>query len=126
MASQISENVNRDESFEESQRVQRLLIRIIPYWPILILSVILGLLGGYIYLRYQIPVYEVNTKLVVNDESQQKSANLVELFKLDTRNLSLEAEREMSILNSRDLIGKVVSKLQLNIQYRQKGFVKSG
>lgn len=126
MASQISENSNRDESFEESQRVQRLLIRIIPFWPILILSVILGVLGGFIYLRYQIPVYEVNTKLVVNDESQQKSANLVELFKLDTRNLSLEAEREMSILSSRDLIGKVVSKLQLNIQYRQKGFVKSG
>ena len=51
---------------------------------------------------------------------------LQEIFQLDTRNLSVEAEREMEILGSRDLIGKLVSDLQLNIQYSQKGYVKSG
>ena len=126
MATQNQENSNQEESLEESQRVQRLFTRIIPFWPILLLAFILGLLGGFIYLRYQVPVYDINAKLVVNDDSQEKGANLIELFKLETRNLSLEAEREMAILNSRDLIGKVVSKLQLNVQYRQKGFVKSG
>ncbi len=126
MASQISELSNRNESLEESQRVQRLFLRIIPFWPILILALLLGVLGGYIYLRYQIPVYEVNAKVVVNDDSQEKSANLIDMFKIDTRNLSLAAEKEVAILSSRDLIGKVVSKLQLNIQYRQKGLVKSG
>src|ERR1700712_2371615 len=112
----------QEELLEENQRVQRLLLRIIPFWPLIILALLLGILGGYIYLRYQVPLYEVNAKLVVNDDSQEKSANLVEIFKLDTRNLSVEAEREMEILSSRDLIGKVVSKLQLNIQYSQKGF----
>ena len=126
MASQITDNSNQEESLEESQRVQRLFTRIIPFWPILLLALLLGFLGGYVYLRYQVPVYDINAKLVVNDDSQEKGGNLIELFKLETRNLSLEAEREMAILNSRDLIGKVVSKLQLNVQYRQKGFVKSG
>ena len=117
---------NQEISLEESQRVQRLLLRILPFWPVVVLVLGLGFLGGYIYLRYQIPLYVTNAKLVVNDESQEKSANVVDLFKLDTRNLSVDAEREMEILSSRDLLGKVVNALQLNIQYSQKGYVKSG
>ena len=117
---------NQEISLEESQRVQRLLLRLIPFWPLAVLILALGFLGGYIYLRYQIPLYVTNAKLVVNDDSQEKSANVVDLFKLDTRNLSVDAEREMEILSSRDLIGKVVANLQLNVQYSQKGFVKSG
>ncbi len=117
---------NQEISLEESQRVQRLLLRIIPFWPLVVLILALGILGGYIYLRYQIPLYVTTAKLVVNDDSQEKSANVVDLFKLDTRNLSVDAEREMEILSSRDLLGKVVSTLQLNVEYSQKGFVKSG
>ena len=117
---------NQEISLEESQRVQRLLLRILPFWPLVVLVLILGFLGGYIYLRYQVPLYVINAKLVVNDDSQEKSANVVDLFKLDTRNLSVDAEREMEILNSRDLLGKVVMALQLNVQYSQKGYVKSG
>ena len=117
---------NQEISLEESQRVQRLLLRILPFWPVVVLVLGLGILGGYTYLRYQIPLYVTNAKLVVNDDSQEKSANVVELFKLDTRNLSVDAEREMEILSSRDLLGKVVNALQLNIQYSQKGYVKSG
>ena len=117
---------NQEISLEESQRVQRLLLRILPFWPLVVLVLLLGFLGGYIYLRYQIPLYVINAKLVVNDDSQEKSANVVDLFKLDTRNLSVEAEREMEILSSRDLLGKVVAAMQLNVQYSQKGFVKSG
>ena len=80
---------NQEISLEESQRVQRLLLRILPFWPLVVLVLILGFLGGYIYLRYQVPLYVINAKLVVNDDSQEKSANVVDLFKLDTRNLSV-------------------------------------
>ncbi len=117
---------NHEETSEENQRVQRLLFRILPYWPVVLIALILGTLWGYVYLRYQVPIYMANAKIVVNDDSQQKSANLQEIFQLDTRNLSVEAEREMEILGSRDLIGKLVSDLQLNVLYSQKGYLKSG
>ncbi|MCW3093156.1 MAG: hypothetical protein JWP81_4225 [Ferruginibacter sp.] len=117
---------NLEESLDESQRIQRLLFRVLPFWPLAVLAFGLGILSGYIYLRYQVSLYLVEAKLVVNDDSQQKSANLQEIIKLDTRNLSTEAEREMEILRSRDLLGKLASNLQLNVQYSQKGYLKSG
>ena len=117
---------NQETFLEESQKMQRLYLRILPFWPLAILVLILGFLCGYLYLRYQVPLYVINAKLVVNDDSQEKSANVGDLLKLDTRNISVETEREIEILNSRDLLEKVVMALQLNVQYSQKGFVKSG
>ncbi|MEO6229424.1 MAG: polysaccharide biosynthesis tyrosine autokinase [Ferruginibacter sp.] len=125
--SKHSQSINDlDEASDEGQRVQRFIYRLFPFFPLIILGLALGVLGAYINLRYKVSIYQVNAKIIVNDDSQQKNANLQEIFQLDTRNLSVEAEREMEILRSSDLLGKLVSSLDLNVQYTQKGYVKSG
>jgi tyrosine-protein kinase Etk/Wzc len=108
------------EDSDQTQGIQRLLFRVLPFWPLILLALFLGYAGARIYLRYA-----VKARVIVNDDSQQKSGNLVDIMQLDTRNMSTETEKEMEILRSRDLLGKLAKKLQLNIQYTSKGYIKS-
>ena len=117
---------SRKDSLDQNQQLRRVFFRIIPFWPLIIFVIITCLLGAYIYLRYAIPVYEANARIIVNDDSQEKNANLLEAFKIDTRNLTNETERELEVLSSKDLLRQLVIKLQLNVQYSQKGFVRDG
>jgi tyrosine-protein kinase Etk/Wzc len=116
----------QEQSLEKNQQLQYFLFRIFPFWPLIFLALALGISAGYVFLRYATPIYQVKARVVVNDDSQQKSANLQEIIKLDTRNLSSEAEREIEILKSTNLLRKVVSQLQLNVRYGQQGNIKSG
>lgn len=116
---------SNEEIVERGEQIQRLLYRILPYWPAIVLCIIVGVIGARIYLRYQIPVYSAKARVIVNDQTEQKSANLQEILQLDTRNLSSETEKEMEILSSRDLLAKLANKLQLNIKYIRKGRIRT-
>ena len=115
----------QEQVVDQGEQIQRLLYRILPFWPLIVLALALGVVSARIYLRYQVPVYQAKARMVVNDETQQKSANLNEIIKFDTRNLSSETEREMQVLGSRDLLTKVAIKMQLNISYVQQGLVRT-
>jgi len=115
----------QEDSLDQKQQLQRLIFRILPYWPLIILFILLGFLASRIYLRYATKIYAIKARVIVNDDSQQKTANLVDIVQLDTRNMSTETEKEMEILGSRDLLGKLTQNLQLNVQYGYKGYIKS-
>lgn len=115
----------QEDSLDQNQQLQRLIFRILPYWPLILLAILLGFLGSRIYLRYATKVYAIKARVIVNDDSQQKAANLVDIMQLDTRNMSTETEKEMEILGSRELLGKLAVNLQLNVQYIYKGYIKS-
>ena len=117
---------NPNNQSGNNNELKRVIFRIIPFWPLAVLIISLFMFCAYLYLRYAIPVYEANARLIVNDDSQQKSANILEAFKIDTRNISNETERELEVLRSKDLLRKLVVMLQLNVQYSQKGFVRDG
>ncbi|MFT3682718.1 MAG: hypothetical protein QM791_20845 [Ferruginibacter sp.] len=104
---QLTEDLNAESEFsDKGEEVQRVLYRILPYWPVMLLGVILGFIGARIYLRYQVPVFTAKARVIVNDNTEQKSANLQEVLKLDTRNLSSETEREIQILKFKGPAGK--------------------
>ena len=123
------QNYNTDfgiqEDSEKTLDIQLLVFRILPFWPLILLALLLGYVGARIYLRYADKIYEVKARVIVNDDSQQKTANLIDIMQLDTRNMSTETEKEMEILGSRDLLGRLVKKLQLNIKYTSKGYIRS-
>ena len=85
-------NIKEENSLEQNRHLQKLLFRILPYWPFVLLLLLLGILASKIYLRYTTKVYAVKARIIVNDDSQQKSANLIDIVQLDTRNLSSETE----------------------------------
>ncbi len=121
MANRTDEFNSHEEVVDKSEQIQRMLYRIMPFWPLILLALAMGYIGARIYLRYQVSIYAAKARLIVNDQTEQKTANLQEIFKIDTRNLSSETEKEIQILTSKDLLIKVAIDLQLNVIYSQKG-----
>jgi capsular exopolysaccharide synthesis family protein len=115
----------KEEQIDDGQKIERLLLRILPYWPLIVLAIATGWIGAHIYLRYQVPLYSVNAKLLINDETQQQSTNLNEVVNFEYKDVSEETEREIQVLTSRDLISNLISRLQLNVIYTQQGLVRT-
>ncbi len=106
---------------ESSIDLKRIFLRILPYWPLFPIVIILLLVGARFYLKYQVPVYQLTTRLVVNDGEQEKATNLFQVFRVN--NADRETEREKEILQSTGLITQVVRDNQLNVRWTKKGRV---
>ncbi len=126
MPNNSTDFVERDNSQEQQHQLKQLIFRIIPYIPLIIGALLLGLICSRLYLRYATKMYATKARVIVNDDTQKKSANLLDVFQFDYKDISAETEREMQILRSRDLLSILVAKLNLNIQYSEKGYVKTG
>lgn len=85
----------------------------LPYWPMFLVLLILGLAGAWSYLKfYSIPVYETYATLMVKDEKKgvDESGVLEALQIYPTKNI---VENEIEVIHSRKLMEKVVEQLQL-------------
>lgn len=104
--------------------VEKLISKAATYWPVFLFSLVITLSVGYIYLRYSTPVYMVNSKLLIND--QRKGAADMDLLQgLGMRPRAANVDNEMEVIKSVALMENVVADLDLHIQYRSKGTVKS-
>src|SRR5690606_29672765 len=99
------------------------------YWKWFIVSVIVCLLIAFVYLRYAERIYNVNAKILLQDEKQASGdlAGLTELSDLTGMGSSSGAfvNDQMEILRSRRLIRNVVETNRLNISYFAKGNIKA-
>lgn len=85
----------------------------LPYWPMFLVLLVLGLAGAWAYLKfYSIPVYETYATIMVKDEKKgvDESGVLEALQIYPTKNI---VENEMEVIHSRKLMEKVVEQLQL-------------
>ncbi len=114
---------NAIQEDDSSIDLKRIFFRILPYWPLFPIVIILLLAGARFYLKYQVPVYQLTTRLVVNDGEQEKGNNLFQVFRVN--NPDKETEREKEILQSTSLITQVVKDNQLNVRWTKKGRVAS-
>ena len=126
MPNNIRDFEDHDNTLEQKKAIGQFFFRIAPYIPLVIIALIIGLFCSKLYLRYATKLYEVKARIIVNDDSQQKSTNMLEAIQLQYKDISAESEKELEILRSRDLLSNLVKKLQLNVSYSQKGFIKSG
>ncbi|MGH2647337.1 MAG: GumC family protein, partial [Ginsengibacter sp.] len=124
MQNSVSEFNIKEDSLDQNQQLQRLVFRILPYWPLILLFILIGFLASRIYLRYATKIYAIKARVIVNDDSKEQTANLVDIVQLDTRNMSTETEKEMEILGSRELLSQLTANSQLNVKYGYKGYIK--
>jgi tyrosine-protein kinase Etk/Wzc len=88
------------------------------YWRWFALSVIAGVLGAFLYLRYQTPLYEVDATILIKDD--KKGGSLSELSAFEDLGLlknTNNIENEIEVLKSRALMTLVVKELRLNVRY---------
>lgn len=92
------------------------------YWFVLTLSITLT--AGYLYLRYTTPIYAMYSSLLLEEDENDPAQSL--LSKIDPENDKSRVNlfNEKVILESQDMISKVVDSLNLNIRFWAIGRVK--
>jgi len=85
----------------------------LPYWPLFLILIVVGLAGAWAYLKfYAVPVYESNATVMVKDEKKgvDESGSMEALQIYPTKNI---AENEIEVLHSRKLMEQVIEQLLL-------------
>lgn len=118
-----------EDSEQSSFNFQKLYTIFILYWKWFVLSIIICLGCSYLYLRYKSPVYATSAKLLIKDDSNNKSASAKDAisgmvdFGIISSNYGVD--NEIEILNTRTLAAEAVRDLKLYTSYWKKGRVKS-
>ena len=113
---------NSEQSFTEQQEedidISYYVFKILRYWYLFVISLVLCLGYTFVYLQQYTPVYQVGATLLIKDENKM---NTEVLEKLDMKGTSKLVENEMEVLKSRALLGKVVDGLNLTVSYWKEG-----
>lgn len=97
------------------------LVKLLMYWPWILGCVVIFLIGAFFYLKTLTPLYTVSSSVLIKNESKggANGANLEDLGFVSTSTQSFD--NELEILRSRTLIKKVVTALDLYINYSVPG-----
>lgn len=97
---------------KETDLLQQVVFRYLPYWPLFLAAVIFALIIGFVYLRSKTPLYEVTASILVKDEKKGLDESKV----VDALNLFGEKkiiENEIEVIRSRSIIYQIVTHLDL-------------
>ena len=123
MADYIDEE--RLEAEESSGFDYRLLWSIIVLnWYWLIASVLVCVAVAFVYLRYQAPVYQSSTKILIKDDSTKPQGMDMSLDQLGIVSNSNGFENEMEIISSTAVATRAVKKLKLYVSYYLEGRIR--
>ena len=89
-------------------------------WPFILGFLVLSLICAYVYLRYQVPVYSVNSTVMIKQGDKTKSTAataLASMQDLGTMSMANNFDNEIEILQSYSLVKKVVKAQNLYISY---------
>lgn len=86
--------------------------KLLPYWPLFAVLVVLMLAGGWLYLQMATPKYESHARILIKDE-KKGSEESEELQALDILTPKKNSDNEIEVIKSNTLISKVVKELYL-------------
>ena len=94
-------------------------------WVWFLLSLIIFMGIGFVYLRYTQPVYKVGAKMLIkNDDNRRRSSNqIMAATNLGTMTMSDGFENEIEILKSNSIAEGAVRDLKLYVDYSMEGRV---
>lgn len=114
---------NRDQNKNNVFNIKHLWVRYMAYWPLFALLFVLSLVGGWIYLRYAIPMYQSSAKILIKDEKKgSEDSKTVESF--NTLSSKKIIENEMEVIQSSSLITEVVKTLSLYSPVFEEGKIR--
>lgn len=98
-------------------------------WKWFVLSLIVCLGMGYLYLRYTRPQYQATAKLLIKDDDQNKSSGMGNSMIQNAANLGFISnsngiDNEIEILSAQDLATQAVIDMKCYVNYYHKGTFK--
>lgn len=116
---------NYNFSIEENQEnsLKDILFKYLYNWKWFLLSALICVVLGFVYVRYQVPVYEVNATILIKDDKKGGSISdeLSAFEDLGILKNGKNIDNEIEILKSRALMRRVVNELRLDISYYANG-----
>ena len=107
---------NMNEQDEEKINYQELLFRYIIHWPWFVASVLVCLIGAWVYLHFQTPVYQVSASIMIKDD-KKGSGDLGNLGIGGVITSTQGIDNEIEVLRSKTILKEVVNNLELYITY---------
>ena len=112
---------NMSELDEEKVNYQELLFKYIIHWPWFVASVLACLIGAWVYLHFQTPVYQVSASIMIKDDKKGGGGGSTS----DLENLGIggmitstqSIDNEIEVLRSKTILKEVVNNLELYITY---------
>lgn len=111
---------NMNEQDEEKINYQELLFRYIIHWPWFVASVLVCLIGAWVYLHFQTPVYQVSASIMIKDDKKGGNSGSADLENLGLGGVITSAQNidnEIEVLRSKTILKEVVNSLELYITY---------
>lgn len=105
---------------EEKVNYQEILFKYIIHWPWFVASVLACLVGAWVYLHFQIPVYQVSASIMIKDDKKGGSAGSADLENLGLGGMitsTQSIDNEIEVLRSKTILKEVVNNLELYITY---------
>lgn len=111
---------NMSELDEEKVNYQELLFKYIIHWPWFVASVLACLVGAWMYLHFQTPVYQVSASIMIKDDKKSGSGNAADIESLGLGGMITSAQsidNEIEVLRSKTILKEVINNLELYITY---------
>ena len=108
---------------EEGINLYAILSNYLVYWLWFLISIGLCLAGTYVYWRYQTPVYNIRSAVLIKEQDNtQKTGNnaLTAVTDLGFMSMTNNFDNELQILKSQTMVKKVVSDLELYITHHEE------
>lgn len=97
---------------KEENLISLIRFRFVPYWPLFVLLLVLSGIGAWMYLKTVTPTYSASASIVIKDEKKGTDDSKL-LESLNISSAKKIVENEIEVIQSRDLMKKVVTKLNL-------------
>src|SRR6056297_3186180 len=110
---------------EEAFTLKDTLFKYLRYWPWFLISLVLCIAIGILYLRYASVTYESVAKIKIIDESKEMNVAADALSILNGGSSSINMDNEIEVLKSYRLLDQVASRLNLDISLFVKGNIKT-
>src|SRR3954465_204075 len=108
---------------QDGNIISHLMFRYLPYWPLFVVMLILGLAAAYTYIRYKVPVYEANASIMIKDEKKGASDESKVIESLNLFGVKKIVDNEIEMIRSRTLLKNVVTNLNLYSPVFEEGKV---
>ena len=123
----VDERINTNNGIENKEQeinLYALFFKYMVYWPWFVASVLVCCIGMYVFLRYQTPVYNITSSVLIKEDNKKGGAatamGLAAIQDLGMLSMTSKFDNEVEILKSRTLIKKVVSDMGLYINLSEE------
>lgn len=109
---------------KEGNIVSFILFRYLPYWPLFLVLLVLGIAAAWGYIQYTTPLYEASATIMVKDDKKGADDSGVEQA-LDIFSSKKIVENEIEVIQSFKLMKDVVTELNLYTPVYEEGPIKT-